>query len=75
MYSKIILKSKFYLGNITLEHRYLAWKKHRIFFYTPQVLLNDLKQTKFPSSLIKCIVFDEAHRAVNDYAYVQVYNI
>lgn len=59
-------------GNIPPEQRYLAWKKYRVFFLTPQVLANDLNLGKCPSETLKCIIVDEAHRATKDYAYVQV---
>ncbi|XP_025417703.1 uncharacterized protein LOC112688631 isoform X2 [Sipha flava] len=59
-------------GNIPPEQRYLAWKKYRVFFLTPQVLANDLNLGKCPSEMLKCIIVDEAHRATKDYAYVQV---
>lgn len=62
----------FFLGNIPPEQRYLAWKKYRVFFLTPQVLANDLSLGKCPSEMLKCIIVDEAHRATKDYAYVQV---
>ncbi|XP_050531446.1 Fanconi anemia group M protein [Daktulosphaira vitifoliae] len=59
-------------GSIPPEQRYLAWKKYRVFFLTPQVMANDMAINKCPTDLLKCIVIDEAHRATKDYAYVQV---
>ncbi|XP_050438212.1 Fanconi anemia group M protein [Adelges cooleyi] len=59
-------------GNIPPEQRYLAWKKYRVFFLTPQVMANDMAINKCPTEMLKCIVIDEAHRATKDYAYVQV---
>ena len=49
-----------------------VWKEKRVFFVTPQILQNDLSY--FPDLLtdIKCIVFDEAHRAKGGYAYCEV---
>ncbi|KAL7675582.1 hypothetical protein ACOME3_001849 [Neoechinorhynchus agilis] len=45
----------------------------RVFFMTPQVLANDLiiAGSSLASS-IRCVVFDEAHRATGNYAYVKV---
>ncbi|KAK9872531.1 hypothetical protein WA026_017996 [Henosepilachna vigintioctopunctata] len=51
------------------------WLEKRVFFVTPQVLQNDL--TSFPDLgvSIKCIVFDEAHKARGNYAYCEVIRI
>ncbi|KAK9504022.1 hypothetical protein O3M35_010465 [Rhynocoris fuscipes] len=54
------------------DQRKILWKEKRVFFLTPQVMVNDLKSGLCPPNLVKCIVFDEAHRAVKDYAYCQV---
>lgn len=48
------------------------WKEKRVFFVTAQVLLNDLEMVENLGSKIKCVVFDEAHRAKGNYAYCQV---
>ncbi len=45
------------------------WGSRRILTATPQVALNDLRQGWLPRDL-SLVVFDEAHRAVGDYAYV-----
>lgn len=48
------------------------WKSKRLFFMTPQTLLNDLsKGWALPKSIV-LLVIDEAHRATGDYAYVKV---
>ena len=39
---------------------------------TPQVVANDLKQERVTLDQVQLIVFDEAHRAVGNYAYVAV---
>lgn len=54
------------------ERRIQEWTEKRVFFLTPQVLTNDLSRGTCPASLIKCVVFDEAHRATGDHAYCQV---
>ena len=54
------------------EEREKLWKEKRVFYLTPQVMVNDLKSRTCPAILIKCIVIDEAHRATKDYAYCQV---
>ncbi|XP_014274133.1 DEAD-box ATP-dependent DNA helicase Fancm [Halyomorpha halys] len=59
-------------GMQNAELREKLWKEKRVFYLTPQVMVNDLKSKTCPASLIKCIVIDEAHRATKDYAYCQV---
>ena len=56
-------------GEIGPEQRVKLWSK-RIIFSTPQVLLNDLLTGKISLETISLMIFDEAHRAVGDYAYV-----
>ena len=46
----------------------------RIFFSTPQILRNDLVSGVVDARRITLIVFDEAHRALGNYAYVGVMN-
>ncbi|KAL1132770.1 hypothetical protein AAG570_010722 [Ranatra chinensis] len=59
-------------GNLNAQQQMTLWKEKRVFFLTPQVMVNDLRTNSCPPSLIKCLVVDEAHRAVKDYAYCQV---
>ncbi|MEM4272000.1 MAG: helicase-related protein [Candidatus Bilamarchaeaceae archaeon] len=39
---------------------------------TPQTINNDMEKGIFPTNEIGLVVFDEAHRAVGDYAYVKI---
>ncbi|PYI00004.1 P-loop containing nucleoside triphosphate hydrolase protein [Aspergillus ellipticus CBS 707.79] len=48
------------------------WKTKRVFFMTPQTLVNDLKSGIADPKRIILIVVDEAHRATGGYAYVEV---
>ncbi|CAK9294692.1 unnamed protein product [Gordionus sp. m RMFG-2023] len=48
------------------------WAQKRVIFLTPQVLANDLINQLCPAHLVKCLVVDEAHRALGNYAYCQV---
>lgn len=48
------------------------WKEKRVFFITPQILHNDLNLLQQLGSSIKCLVFDEAHKAKGNHAYCQV---
>jgi ATP-dependent DNA helicase MPH1 len=48
------------------------WKTKRVFFMTPQTLINDLKTGIADPKRIVLLVVDEAHRATGAYAYTQV---
>jgi len=54
------------------EERDLLWRENKIIVSTPQVIRNDLRAERFRLDDVSLIVFDEAHRAVGDYAYVDV---
>ncbi|KAI5771218.1 FANCM protein [Gulo gulo luscus] len=48
------------------------WHSKRVLFLTPQVMVNDLSRGACPAAEIKCLVIDEAHKALGNYAYCQV---
>ncbi|XP_055274295.1 Fanconi anemia group M protein isoform X6 [Moschus berezovskii] len=48
------------------------WGDKRVLFLTPQVMVNDLSRGACPAAEIKCLVIDEAHKALGNYAYCQV---
>lgn len=48
------------------------WKSKRVFFMTPQTIINDLKTGLCDPKRIVLIVVDEAHRATGNYAYVEM---
>uniref|UniRef100_A0A8C9GB04 FA complementation group M n=1 Tax=Piliocolobus tephrosceles TaxID=591936 RepID=A0A8C9GB04_9PRIM len=48
------------------------WCSKRVLFLTPQVMVNDLSRGACPAAEIKCLVIDEAHKALGNYAYCQV---
>lgn len=52
--------------------RELLWRENKIIVSTPQVIRNDLRAERIALEDVSLIVFDEAHRAVGDYAYVDV---
>lgn len=39
---------------------------------TPQVMQNDITRGACPVDDIRCVVFDEAHKALGNYSYCQV---
>ncbi|CAF3423120.1 unnamed protein product [Rotaria socialis] len=59
-------------GGVSPEERRRLWLEKRVFFLTPQTLNNDLVKTTCPWSKIRCLVVDEAHRALGQHAYCQV---
>lgn len=48
------------------------WLSKRVFFMTPQTIINDLKTGICDPKRIVLLVVDEAHRATGSYAYVEV---
>ena len=48
------------------------WSSKRVFFMTPQTIVNDLKTGICDPKRIVLIVVDEAHRATGSYAYIEV---
>ncbi|KAF8078356.1 hypothetical protein FPV67DRAFT_1465011 [Lyophyllum atratum] len=59
-------------GQIVKTARGRLWKEKRIFYMTPQTLVNDLTSENCDVRDIVLLVIDEAHRATGDYAYNQV---
>ncbi|CAE7001601.1 hypothetical protein CFE70_001180 [Pyrenophora teres f. teres 0-1] len=59
-------------GGVQTGLRAEEWKEKRVFFMTPQTLLNDLKSGYADPKRIVLLVVDEAHRATGAYAYVEV---
>jgi ERCC4-related helicase len=59
-------------GGVSPALRSEEWKSKRVFFMTPQTLLNDLKHGYTDPKKIVLLVVDEAHRATGAYAYVEV---
>jgi ERCC4-related helicase len=59
-------------GGVPPALRAEEWKEKRVFFMTPQTLLNDLKAGYTDPKKLVLLVVDEAHRATGAYAYVEV---
>lgn len=49
-----------------------VWTGKRVFFLTPQVIMNDLSRGTCPAVDVRCLVIDEAHKATGNHAYCQV---
>ncbi|XP_027272307.1 Fanconi anemia group M protein isoform X2 [Cricetulus griseus] len=59
-------------GSTQAVSRKDIWCSKRVLFLTPQVMVNDLTREACPAARIKCLVVDEAHKALGNYAYCQV---
>ncbi|KAM9842931.1 Fanconi anemia group M protein [Aulostomus maculatus] len=59
-------------GSIAANQRKEVWRSKRVFFLTPQVMVNDLSRETCPAQQVKCVVIDEAHKALGNHAYCQV---
>ncbi|XP_069772457.1 Fanconi anemia group M protein isoform X2 [Narcine bancroftii] len=59
-------------GHTQALNRQTVWKTRRVFFLTPQVMMNDISRGACPASDVKCLVVDEAHKALGNHAYCQV---
>ena len=61
-------------GGISPGLRAEEWRSKRVFFMTPQTIINDLKTGICDPKRLVLVVVDEAHRATGNYAYVEVVN-
>ena len=59
-----------FTGELAPADRALEWKDSPIIVSTPQVILNDLISGTMSLDDFNLVIFDEAHRAVGNYAYV-----
>jgi len=69
----VVERIELFTGEATApEDRELMWRENKIIVSTPQVIRNDLRAERIRLDDVSLIVFDEAHRAVGDYAYADV---
>ncbi|OAX39009.1 P-loop containing nucleoside triphosphate hydrolase protein [Rhizopogon vinicolor AM-OR11-026] len=59
-------------GNKPRAYRSRMWEEKRVFYMTPQTLVNDLTTENCDPRDIVLMVIDEAHKGTGDYAYAQV---
>lgn len=59
-------------GGISRGLRAEEWQSKRVFFMTPQTIVNDLRAGICDPKRLVLLVVDEAHRATGEYAYVEV---
>lgn len=65
-------KVKAFTGSILPEKRREMWQDADMIIATPQVVENDLINSRISLKDVSCIVFDEAHRSVGNYAYTYI---
>lgn len=58
-------------GRVRREEREALWKDNRTIFATPQTIENDIMRGLMLSD-VSLVIFDEAHRATGNYAYVEI---
>jgi Fanconi anemia group M protein len=61
-----------FTGEVPAEKRKHLWESSKVIISTPQVVENDMDAGRCDISKFSLIIFDEAHRAVGDYAYVRI---
>ena len=60
-------------GKVPPEGRTAIWRGGaRVLFSTPEVVRNDAAEGRLDLGSFSLLVFDEAHRAVKDYAYTEI---
>lgn len=65
-------KVKAFTGSISPEKRKEMWQDADMIIATPQVIENDLLNSRISLQNVSCVVFDEAHRSVGNYAYTYI---
>ncbi len=61
-----------FTGEVAKKKRRESWKNAKIVVSTPQVIQNDILSGDIDPKEVNLMVFDEAHRAVGNYAYVYI---
>lgn len=59
-------------GTVQPKERKNIWENATLVAATPQTIENDLAEGRIDLSNTSLVIFDEAHRAVKDYAYVYI---
>lgn len=60
------------VGSVSPKERARLWNSGVLLTATPQTVRNDLAAGRYDLSALSLVIFDEAHRAVGDYAYVEI---
>lgn len=69
----LLIKSMaLFTGSTPAAERKKLWFSNRVIFATPQVIGNDVAAKLYSMDDVAFCIFDEAHRAVGNYSYVNV---
>ncbi|MFX1476194.1 MAG: DEAD/DEAH box helicase, partial [Promethearchaeota archaeon] len=70
----IILPEKFQVitGETHRLKRVQLWERSSLLFMTPQTLRHDLDKQRYDLAQVSLLIFDEAHRAVGGYDYINI---
>ncbi len=66
------LKVQLFTGAISPNEREPLWSESEVIVSTPQVVSKDIDSQRATLGNFSLVVFDEAHRAVGNYAYVKI---
>jgi ERCC4-related helicase/ERCC4-type nuclease len=66
----IDMEPMIFTGEVSPKKRDELWREAKVIVSTPQVVVNDLISARTKLDDFALIIFDEAHRATGDYAYV-----
>jgi ERCC4-related helicase len=61
-----------FTGEVSPAERARLWSSGVLVVATPQTVRNDLAHERYTLEPLSLVIFDEAHRAVGDYAYVEL---
>ena len=61
-----------FTGAISPSERVPLWSSSQIIISTPQVISKDIEANRASLEDFSLVIFDEAHRAVGNYAYVEI---
>ena len=61
-----------FTGSVKPEKREILWKDAQVIVSTPQGLENDVINKRVKLEEVSCLIFDEAHHATGEYAYVWI---
>jgi len=64
------IRISLFTGSVSPEKRRELWEKSDVVVSTPQGLENDVISRKIKLEEVSLLIFDEAHRATGNYAYV-----
>lgn len=63
---------RLFTGGVSPAERAKLWSSGVLVVATPQTVRNDLLVGRYDLTPLALVIFDEAHRAVGDYAYVEI---